>query len=91
VGEAGHGLEAIAMATELRHDVILMDAQMPRMDGVETTHFTKRRMPGIKVLFLTVLLEYREAAADAGADDFLLKDSGRDELLRAIRRLGHAA
>ena len=91
VGEAGHGLEAISMAAELRPDVILMDAQMPRMDGIEATQHIKRRMPEIKVLFLTVIQDYQEAAIDAGADDFLLKYAGREELLRAIRKLGHAA
>ena len=91
VGEAGHGLEAIAIANELRPDVILMDAQMPRMDGMEATHFIKRHLPEAKVLFLAMILDHRKAAVDAGADGFLLKSSGRAELLQAIRNLGHAA
>ena len=91
VGEAGHGLEAIAVANELRPDVILMDAQMPRMDGMEATHFIKRHLPEVKVLFLAMIVDHRKAAVDAGADGFLLKSSGRAELLQAIRNLGHAA
>ena len=91
VGEAEHGLEAIAIANELRPDVILMDAQMPRMDGTEATHFIKRHVPEAKVLFLAMILDQRKAAADAGADAFLLKSSGREELLQAIRNLGLAA
>jgi len=64
---------------------------MPRMDGIEATQLIKRRMPETKVLFLTLILDYREEAIAAGADDFLLKYADREELLRAIRNLAPAA
>ena len=51
VGQAVDGLDAIAKANELHPDVILMDTQMPEMDGVETTRHIKKRFPEIKVLF----------------------------------------
>ena len=91
VGEARHGLEAISRVAELHPDLVLMDAQMPEMDGVEATHFVKDHKPDVKVLFMTVLQEFKEAAIDAGADAFLSKFSPRQELVEAIRRLGRAA
>ena len=89
VGCAADGLEAIAKAEQLQPGVILMDAQMPEMDGIEATLHIKERLPTIKVLVLTVHTSYIEAALAAGADGYLMKDSGRQELLQAIRQLGH--
>ena len=91
VGSAVDGLEAVATAEELQPDVILMDAQMPEMGGVEATRRIKQGQPHIKILLLTVHAEYVEAALAAGADAYLIKDSGRQELLQAIRRLASQA
>ena len=87
VGEATNGVESIAKAEVLQPKVILMDAQMPMMDGIEATRQIKERLPNIKILLLTVHTEYVKAALDAGADGHLLKDSGRQELVQAIREL----
>ena len=88
LGEAVDGLAAIAGAEELQPDIILMDAQMPQMDGIEATRRIKAQWPNIKILFLTVHTEFIEAAVAAGADAYLLKDSGRKELLQVVRELG---
>lgn len=88
VGEAVDGEDAIAKANELHPDVILMDAQMPEMDGVEATRRIKERFPKIKVLFLTVHASYIQEALAAGADGYLMKDCPGKELLRAIRIWG---
>lgn len=88
VGEATNGVEAIASAEELQPGVILMDAQMPELDGIAATRQIKERWPNIKILLLTVHKEYIEAGLAAGADGYLLKDSGRQELLQAIKELG---
>ena len=88
VGKAIDGLDAIAKTNELHPDVILMDAQMPGMDGIEATRCIKERFPKIKVLLLTVHTSYIEEALAAGADGCLLKDCGREELFRAIREVG---
>ena len=88
VEEASDGLEAIGKAEQLEPGVILMDAQMPELDGIEATRRIKERFPHIKVLVLTVHDAYIDMALAAGADSYLLKDSGRQKLLQAIRELG---
>jgi DNA-binding NarL/FixJ family response regulator len=89
VGEAGNGLEAIELASQLRPDVVLMDIRMPGMDGVETTaRLTAAAIqPPPRVLVLTTfdLDEYVFGALRAGAAGFLLKDAPRERLLEAIR------
>ena len=87
VGDAANGSEGIAKAEELRPSLVLMDAQMPDMDGVEATRHIKGRFPDMKVLFMTVHATHVDAALDAGADGYLMKDSSRQELVQAIRRL----
>jgi len=88
VGEAANGSEAIIKAEQLHPDVILMDAQMPEMDGVEATRRIKERLHELKILFLTVHTTHIEAGLAAGADGYLMKDCGREELLQTIRRVG---
>ncbi len=84
-GEAADGVEAVALATQLAPDVVLMDIRMPRLDGLEAT----RRLTGstgVKVLILTTydLDEYVFEALRAGASGFLLKDSPPDTLISGI-------
>jgi DNA-binding NarL/FixJ family response regulator len=88
VGEAGDGVEAICKAEALRPDVILMDAQMPGMDGVEAARRIKTLLPCVKVLFMAVHAAHINAALEAGADGFVMKDCGRQELLEETRKLG---
>ena len=88
VGEAEDGLDAIDKANYLHPDVILIDAQMPGMDGAEATRHIKERFPKIRILLLTVHTSYIEEAVAAGADGYLMKDCGREELCRAIREVG---
>ena len=88
VGEATNGLDAIGKVEVLEPSVVLMDAQMPEMGGLEATRRIKERFPNIKVLFLSVHADYLDAALAAGADDFLPKDSDRQTLVGKIRELG---
>jgi DNA-binding NarL/FixJ family response regulator len=87
VGEAGDGLAAIDLARRLHADVMIMDARMPRLDGVEATRRIREHGDLPRVLMLTTfdLDEYAFAALKAGASGFLLKDVPPDELLFAIR------
>jgi DNA-binding NarL/FixJ family response regulator len=83
LGEAADGEEAVEQALRLRPDVVLMDIQMPKLDGIEAT----RRLPGQKVIVLTTfgLDDYIVDALRAGAAGFLLKDAPVEELIGAVR------
>ena len=87
VGEAGDGVEAVALARELRPDVVLMDVRMPRVDGIEATRQITAMSEPPRVLVLTTfdLDEYVYAALRAGASGFLLKDAPEEQLAAAIR------
>ena len=87
IGEAQDGIEAVALATVHRPDVVLMDVQMPRMDGLEATKELVTSGSGIRVLVLTTfdLDAYAFGAIEAGASGFLLKDSDADDIVAAIR------
>jgi DNA-binding NarL/FixJ family response regulator len=87
VGEAADGEEAVALARELRPDVILMDIRMPRVDGIEAIGRLQVLEPPPRVLVLTTfdLDEYVFGALRAGAAGFLLKDAPKDALVQAIR------
>jgi DNA-binding NarL/FixJ family response regulator len=86
VAEAADGAEAVATASTARPDVVLMDLQMPVMDGVEATRRLARSEEAPKVLVLTTfhLDTYVLDALDAGARGYLLKDTAPRELTRAI-------
>ncbi|HYB28511.1 MAG TPA: response regulator transcription factor [Solirubrobacteraceae bacterium] len=87
VGEGGNGLEAIALTTELRPDVVLMDVRMPDLDGVQATERIVASGSEARIIILTTfdLDEYAYGALRAGASGFLLKDAPPPDLLSAIR------
>jgi DNA-binding NarL/FixJ family response regulator len=92
VGEAGDGLEALARIDTLARgdgvpDVVLMDMQMPNLDGVETTGRIKATWPGIDVIAVTSFIEEARirAALEAGATGYLLKDADASDVVDAIR------
>jgi DNA-binding NarL/FixJ family response regulator len=87
VVQAADGAEAVARLAETQVDVVLMDVQMPRMNGVEATAAVTASGNGPKVILLTTfdLDEYAVDGLRAGASGFLLKDASADEVLHAIR------
>ncbi len=89
VGDAAGGAEAIEKSKELAPDVVVVDAQMPDMDGVEATRQVKEAVRTVKVLFMAIHPDRVEAAIEAGADCCLGKDCTRHEFISAVRALGN--
>jgi len=89
VGEAGDGATAVAQALALRPDVILMDLMMPKKDGIQATREITAKQPDTRVLVLTSFAADAQVfpAVKAGALGYLLKDSGPQELVQAIRQV----
>lgn len=87
VGEAVNGLEAIQMVETTNPDIVLMDVQMPEMDGLQATRKIKAKFPGTKIIILTVRSASRAAALEAGADAFLIKGGATRELVDTIFNL----
>jgi DNA-binding NarL/FixJ family response regulator len=87
VGEAADGTEALALAHELKPDVVLMDLLMPGMDGITATAEIRRALPETEVLALTSVLEDASVvgAIRAGAIGYLLKDTQAGALCQAIK------
>jgi DNA-binding NarL/FixJ family response regulator len=89
VGVAEDGQDGIDQAVELQPDLVLMDVQMPRLDGISATRRLRHRLPRTKVLVMTALTgdEYQEQAIQAGADAFVRKFSHSGDLLTTIEQL----
>jgi DNA-binding NarL/FixJ family response regulator len=89
VGTAADGEDALALAIELRPDVVLMDLRMPRCDGVVATRRLREHDPNIKVLMLTTYADDRSVidALRAGARGYLTKDAGAGEIRQALEQV----
>lgn len=87
VGAAGNGAEAVALAVESNPDVVLMDLEMPELDGIEATRRITAQAPETQVVVLTSFSDRERIlrALDAGAVGYVLKDAEPDELAGAIR------
>ena len=86
IGQAGNGLEAVDLARKLHPDIILMDLQMPEMDGVEAIKKIKLDTSDIGIIILTTYDtdDYIFRGIEAGARGYLLKDSPPEEVIKAI-------
>ena len=84
IGEAVDGQHAVNLVAEWRPDLVLMDARMPVMDGMEATRRIKSQTPEVKVVMLTLHAEYEAEALAAGADAFLVKGGPSEALWAAI-------
>ena len=93
VGEAADGNEALTLAEQLRPDVVLMDVQMPRLDGIQATRRLLARMPDLKVVILTGF-EARERLTEAllsGAAGYVLKDALPETIIASVLAAGGGA
>ena len=93
IGVAGTGAQAVQLSTELNPEVILMDINMPDMDGISATERIKTESPTIQIVILSVQSDanYMRQAMLAGVRDYLAKPPDMDELIGAIRRAGTKA
>lgn len=91
VGTAGNGEEAIALCEKESPDILLMDIQMPIMNGVTATEEIKKRWPHIKVLILTTFqdVEHVLNALNAGAEGYMLKAVDPEYLVQGIKMVYH--
>jgi len=80
IQQAANGREALAIVEETQPDVVLMDARMPVMNGIEATRLIKNRWPEIKVIVYSMYPSFEKQALTAGADRFLLKGSSYGSL-----------
>src|SRR5436190_551410 len=87
VGEAADGLEALAAVARLRPQVVLMDVEMPALDGIEAARRIRSAYPGVRVLMLSMHCEDHlvSGALAAGASGYALKDEPGSRLAAAIR------
>ncbi|MEW8959066.1 Transcriptional regulatory protein DegU [Moorella humiferrea] len=86
VAEAGDGREAVALARRYRPDVILIDINMPGLNGIEITKIIRRELPRTGILALTIHddEEYIIELLKCGVTGYILKDIGADELIKAV-------
>ena len=87
VGEAGDGIEGVALATRTAPDVVLLDVRMPKRSGIEACQEIKEAVPAAKIIMLTSSDEEADLyeAVKSGASGYLLKDSSIEEVAQAIR------
>ena len=93
VGSANNGQQGMQLAMELQPDVIIMDVNMPGMDGIAATSLIKRQLPTTEIIIMTVQddVDYMRGAMAAGARDFLAKPPMVDEMITAVKRAGGMA
>ena len=89
VGAAEDGVDAVALVASTRPDLVLMDLQMPRLDGLQATRQIRAEFPGVRVIMTTFndSAESKAASVASGVDRFIPKECLRDELPGAIAQM----
>jgi DNA-binding NarL/FixJ family response regulator len=87
IGQAANGLEALALIAPQPPDLVIIDLEMPLLNGIDTIARARQRAPALQFLCVSAHGEQRRisAALDAGASGYLLKDCAVDELVKAVR------
>ena len=85
--EAANGAEALQLSEEFQPDLLLMDARMPGMSGLETTRQIKAKWPEIKIIILSVFTDYQALALEAGADGFISKSDPPETLRNMLEQV----
>ncbi len=91
VGLARNGVEATEKTSELVPDVVVMDVEMPAMDGLEAARRVKQALPRVGILLISASAEYQELGIAAGGDGYLAKPFKTEELLSEVRRIAAKA
>lgn len=89
VGTATHGKEVLHLLENNEVDVVVLDIEMPVMDGVEATKIIRKQYPNIKILILTMYntIGFIRKIAETGAHGYILKNKGTEELITAIHKV----
>jgi DNA-binding NarL/FixJ family response regulator len=87
IGEASDGLDAIEKVKNLMPNVVILDLTMPKMNGIEASRIISEEFPDVKILIFSMHnnREYIVSSVENGANGYLLKDTGKEELMRAIK------
>ena len=88
-GLAPTGQKGLELIEALHPDLILLDAQMPGLSGMEVTQEIKKKWPEIKVILMTMYVDFRVRAIEAGVDAFLTKGVPPEQMLSVIRGIIH--
>ncbi len=91
VAEAQTGAEAVERVEAWQPDIILMDARMPQLDGIQATRQIRTKYPRVKIIVISLYPEYRADALAAGADLFLNKAGPPEQLLTALTTMAQQA
>jgi DNA-binding NarL/FixJ family response regulator len=87
IGEAGDGIELLALLGMVRADMVILDVSMPNLSGIEAVREIRKQCSDLKVLILSTYKEYLNQALDAGVDGYLLKEDADGQLFAAIEHI----
>jgi two-component system NarL family response regulator len=85
--EANNGAEAVQLIDDFQPELVLMDARMPVVSGLEATRKIKAKWPQVKIIILSVFTDYQALALEAGADGFVSKGDAPEELRHLLMKL----
>lgn len=86
--ETDNGIEAVYIAKNFLPDVVLLNADLPRMDGIEAARCIRQTAPNLPIVIMSIYEERRKEALEAGANAFVIKDHGCDAIFKFLREMG---